>query len=72
MIDKKLFRRHWVHEYKGFGVDDVFLNGTIVEQYLLSYYWVTATLSTNGQVIMKLSLEINQCTCELWSEILLI
>lgn len=26
------------------------MNGTIAEQYMLCYYWMVATLTTNGQV----------------------
>lgn len=34
----------------GFGESDIYLNGNIAEQYMLCYYWMVATLTTNGQV----------------------
>ena len=34
----------------GFGLEDIYLSGTIWQQYLLCFYWVLATISTNGQV----------------------
>ena len=34
----------------GFGVSDIYLQGNIGEQYLLCYYWMVATLTTNGQI----------------------
>ena len=34
----------------GFGDSDIYLQGNIGQQYLLCYYWVVATLTTNGQV----------------------
>ncbi|GMH42769.1 hypothetical protein BSKO_10688 [Bryopsis sp. KO-2023] len=42
--------KHWVNTYDGFGMDDVFLEGNFGQQYLVSFYWITATLSTNGQI----------------------
>ena len=38
------------HCTTGFGVQDIYEQGSIWEQYLLSFYWVVATLSTNGQI----------------------
>ncbi|KAK9811376.1 hypothetical protein WJX72_002779 [[Myrmecia] bisecta] len=43
-------RAHWIGNYEGFGVQDVYAHGTIWEQYLLCFYWVVATITTNGQV----------------------
>lgn len=40
----------WQHDSAGFGVSDIYLNGNIAEQYMLCYYWMVATLTTNGQV----------------------
>ena len=34
----------------GFGDSDIYLQGNIGQQYLLCYYWMVATLTTNGQV----------------------
>ena len=34
----------------GFGDLDIYLQGNIGQQYLLCYYWMVATLTTNGQV----------------------
>ena len=31
-------------------MSDIYLNGNIAEQYMLCYYWMVATLTTNGQV----------------------
>ena len=41
---------HWVGYYAGFGVDDVYRFGTVWEQYMLSFYWIVSTLSTQGQI----------------------
>jgi hypothetical protein len=36
--------------FAGFGDSDIYLQGNIGQQYLLCYYWMVATLTTNGQV----------------------
>ncbi|KAK9861698.1 hypothetical protein WJX84_004552 [Apatococcus fuscideae] len=41
---------YWVGRYQGFGLNDMYLSGSIWQQYLLCFYWVLATISTNGQV----------------------
>lgn len=43
---------HWVQHYNGFGcpMDEFLRCSSIEERYLVSYYWVFASLTTNGLV----------------------
>ncbi|KAK3266381.1 hypothetical protein CYMTET_24987 [Cymbomonas tetramitiformis] len=36
--------------YEGFGKYNIETEGTIIEQYLISFYWITASLSTSGLI----------------------
>ncbi|KAK3251424.1 hypothetical protein CYMTET_39234 [Cymbomonas tetramitiformis] len=42
--------RRWVEFYDGFGTEDIEEQGSIVQQYLLSVYWITTSLSTSGLI----------------------
>lgn len=49
----------------GFGIDDVYEHASIPEQYMLCFYWVVSTLTTNGQVggmIPKNLAEVSPCS----------
>lgn len=41
---------HWIGSYRGLGTNESWDDINVVEQYILSFYWITATLSTNGLV----------------------
>ncbi|KAK3285457.1 hypothetical protein CYMTET_6939 [Cymbomonas tetramitiformis] len=41
---------HWVDYYAGFGSENISDEGSILEQYALSIYWISASLSTSGLI----------------------
>lgn len=41
---------HWIGHYPAFGTRDILEDASVVQQYCLSFYWATASLSTNGQI----------------------
>ncbi|CAD7698633.1 unnamed protein product, partial [Ostreobium quekettii] len=40
----------WISHYEGLGTDNIASKGSLAEQYLLSFYYITVTLSANGLV----------------------
>jgi len=40
----------WIDFYRGFGYEDIYHSDSVIGQYLLSFYWITASLTTNGLV----------------------
>lgn len=41
---------HWIGYYDAFGTGNVFRDANVLQQYVLSFFWATASLSTNGQI----------------------
>eukprot|EP00854_Cymbomonas_tetramitiformis_P004787 gene4787-5854_t len=40
----------WIDYFEGFGTRDIRAHGSIPEQYMLSIYWITTSLSTSGLI----------------------
>lgn len=41
---------HWIGHYEAFGTGNVLKDANVLQQYVLSFFWATASLSTNGQI----------------------
>ena len=48
--EEEYFNPSWWEAYRGLGVENIRTQGSVIQQYAISFYWVTATLSTNGQL----------------------
>lgn len=43
-------KKHWIGYYQAFGTTNVLADANVLEQYILCFFWATASLSTNGQI----------------------
>lgn len=41
---------HWIGHYPAYGTTNILQGASVFQQYVLSFYWATASLSTNGQI----------------------
>lgn len=43
-------KKHWIGHYQAFGTANVMADANVLQQYILCFFWATASLSTNGQI----------------------
>lgn len=49
-FNPKDLESHWIGHYPAFGTTNILHGASVLQQYCLSFYWASASLSTNGQI----------------------